>query len=102
MDAAGSAVRIQILPRVLPCHGESDKLREAQSLIAACTGRYSGRPLEATAPYPSRKFAYHHEDDFSPFLTIHIDYETARSYRKAMGYYLRQNQWEDIAVDIYL
>ena len=39
MDAAGSAVRVKILLRVLPCHGEGGEFLETQflpSFIAAC------------------------------------------------------------------
>ena len=83
MDPALSAVRIQILLRVLPRHGEGGKLVEAQflpSLITACTGRYSDRLFGTTAPYPAKQFAYHPTDDFHPSLTIYIDYETAGAY----------------------
>ena len=72
------------------------------SLIAACAGRYSDRLFGTTAPYPAKQFAYHPTDDFTPFLTILIDYETAKAYRNDMGYYLRPNQWEDITIYIYL
>ena len=105
MDAAGGAVRVKILLRVLLCHGEGGEFLETQSLpsfIAAWAGRYSERLFGTTAPYPVKQFAYHPTDDFPPFFTIHIDYETAKSYRNDMGYYLRPNQWEDITIYIYL
>ena len=105
VDAAGGAVRVKILLRVLPGHGEGGEFLETQflpSFIAACAGRYSDRLFGTTAPYPAKQFAYHPTDDFTPFLTIHIDYETAKAYRNDMGYYLRPNQWEDITIYIYL
>ena len=72
------------------------------ALIAACAERYSGRTFWTTAPYPSNHLAYDPSDNFPPFLTLHIQFEEAKAYRKAAGCYLRKNQWEDLTIDVYL
>lgn len=68
------------------------------SFIAACAERYSGRTFWTTAPYPSNHLAYDPNDNFPPFLTLHIKFEEAEAYRKAAGCYLRKNQWEDLTI----
>lgn len=70
--------------------------------MAACAERYSGRTFWTTAPYPANRLAYDPSDNFPPFLTLHIGFEEAETYRKAVGCYLRKNQWKDITVDVYL
>ena len=72
------------------------------SFTAACAERYSGRTFWTTAPYPSNHLAHDPNDDFPPFLTLHIKFEEAEAYRKTAGCYLRKNQWEDLTVDVYL
>ena len=72
------------------------------SLIAACAERYSGRTFWTTAPYPSNCMAYDPSDNFPPFMSFTIKFDEAEAYRKAIGCYLRKNQWEDITVDVYL
>lgn len=69
---------------------------------AACAERYSGRTFWTTAPYPSNHLAYDPNDNFPPFMTLHIGFEEAEAYRKAAGCYLRKNQWEDLTIDVYL
>ena len=71
-------------------------------LIAACAERYSGRTFWTTAPYPSNRLAYDPNDNFPPFLTLHIGFQEAEKYRKQSGSYLRKNQWEDLTIDVYL
>lgn len=70
--------------------------------MAACAERYSGRTFWTTAPYLSNHLAYDPNDNFPPFLTLHIKFEEAEAYRKVAGCYLRKNQWEDITIDVYL
>lgn len=70
--------------------------------IAACAERYSGRTFWTTAPYPSNRLAYDPNDNFPPFLTLHIGFQEAEKYRKQSGSYLRKNQWEDLTIDVYL
>lgn len=72
------------------------------SAIAACAERYSGRTFWTTAPYPSNRLAYDPNDNFPPFLTLHIGFQEAEKYRKQSGSYLRKNQWEDLTIDVYL
>lgn len=51
-------------------------LDDQRLVIAACAERYSGRTFWTTAPYPSNRLAYDPNDNFPPFLTLHItDYE---------------------------
>ena len=69
---------------------------------AACAERYSGRTFWTTAPYPSNCMAYDPTDNFPPFMSFTIKFDEAEAYRKAIGCYLRKNQWEDITVDVYL
>ena len=71
-------------------------------LITACAERYSGRTFWTTAPYPSNRLAYDPNDNFPPFLTLHIGFQEAEKYRKQSGSYLRKNQWEDLTIDVYL
>ena len=71
-------------------------------LIAACAERYSGRTFWTTAPYPSNRLAYDPNDNFPPFLTLHIGFQEAEKYRKQSGSYLSKNQWEDLTIDVYL
>ena len=71
-------------------------------LMAACAERYSGRTFWTTAPYPSNCMAYDPSDNFPPFMSFTIKFDEAEAYRKAIGCYLRKNQWEDITVDVYL
>lgn len=72
------------------------------ALMAACAERYSGRTFWTTAPYPSNCMAYDPSDNFPPFMSFTIKFDEAEAYRKAIGCYLRKNQWEDITVDVYL
>ena len=80
------------------------KLLESKTAYfsAACAERYSGRTFWTTAPYPSNRLAYDPNDNFPPFLTLHIGFQEAEKYRKQSGSYLRKNQWEDLTIDVYL
>ena len=42
------------------------------------------------------------EDEYTLFDTFDILFEEARTYRKSLGHFLRQAQWKDIHVEIYM
>lgn len=42
------------------------------------------------------------KDRRTPFHTFSIGFDEAKAFRKATGSYLRENQWNDLTVDIYL
>ena len=85
-----------------PATGRALGFPYCASLMAACAERYSGRTFWTTAPYPSNCMAYDPTDNFPPFMSFTIKFDEAEAYRKAIGCYLRKNQWEDITVDVYL
>ena len=41
-------------------------------------------------------------DDFFPVFSFSIPYEKARDFRKRGGQYLRESQYRDLVVDVYL
>ncbi len=42
------------------------------------------------------------KDRRTPFHTFSIGFDEAKAFRKATGSYLRENQWNDLTVDVYL
>ena len=42
------------------------------------------------------------KDRRMPFHTFSIGFDEAKAFRKATGSYLRENQWNDLTVDVYL
>ena len=51
-------------------------------------------------PIPHRRL--YHKNRRKPFWTFTISFEEAQAFRRANGGYLRKNQWEDLAVDVYI
>ncbi len=39
---------------------------------------------------------------YDTFWTFIISFEEAQAFRRASGGYLRENQWEDLTVDVYI
>ena len=40
--------------------------------------------------------------DYVLYKNFTLDFEQARAYRKAQGSYVRQNQWTDLKVEVYV